>query len=319
LIKLYKGQGEYGRPPFDPALLLKVLLIAYLYNLSDRQAEVYVNENMPAKFFVGLAVDQKAPDHSTLTAFRRRLLKNGKLAVFEHMLEEIIRIAFEQGIRFGSIQIIDSVHVAANANPQKDEKRKKKGKGPHDPDARWGAKRSRQVKKENGETEKQTEYFYGYKMHMSLNAENGLITSVKATSGEAYDGHHFVPLVDHDLEQGIPVDTYAADKGYDDGNNHYYLEYRRLHSAIRLTRTRTSKKDANKQVWMHLKSTPEYRAGLRKFGEAKQTHGLGRCRYISTIKFAIQAIFTAMALNLKRIVKILTGMGFKTPSTVSAS
>ena len=78
LIKLYKGQGVVGRPPFDPAMVLKVEVLAYLYKLSERQVEVFVNENLPAKYFVGLAVDGKAPDHSTLTTFRERLLKNGK-------------------------------------------------------------------------------------------------------------------------------------------------------------------------------------------------------------------------------------------------
>jgi len=90
LIKLYKGEGVVGRPPFEPALVLKVELVAYLYKLSERQVEVYINENLPAKFFVGLAVDQKAPDHSTLTVFRERLLQRGKMQVFEEMLEEIV-------------------------------------------------------------------------------------------------------------------------------------------------------------------------------------------------------------------------------------
>lgn len=40
LLKLYKGGGVVGRPPFDPALVLKVELIAYLYNLTERQVEV---------------------------------------------------------------------------------------------------------------------------------------------------------------------------------------------------------------------------------------------------------------------------------------
>ncbi|MAT40751.1 MAG: hypothetical protein CL609_00305 [Anaerolineaceae bacterium] len=39
--------------PFDPALVLKVEVIAYLYKLSVCQMEVYVNENLPAKYFVG--------------------------------------------------------------------------------------------------------------------------------------------------------------------------------------------------------------------------------------------------------------------------
>ena len=55
--------------------------------------EVYINENLPAKYFVGLAVDQIAPDHSTLTVFRERLLQRGKLKEFEEMLEEIVQMA----------------------------------------------------------------------------------------------------------------------------------------------------------------------------------------------------------------------------------
>jgi len=123
LIKLYKGEGVVGRPPFEPALVLKVELIAYLYQLSEHQVEVYINENLPAKFFVGLAVDQKAPDHSTLTVFRERLLQRGKLKVFEEMLEEIVQMALKQSIQFGSIQIVDSVHSIADVNTDKDQKR----------------------------------------------------------------------------------------------------------------------------------------------------------------------------------------------------
>lgn len=245
-----------------------------------------------------------------MTVFRERLIQGGKLKVFEEMLDEIVQMALKSGIQFGSIQIVDSVHSIVDVNTDKDQKREKKGKGPHDPDARWWVKHKRKVKTEAGKQEEQTEYFFGYKAHVSLNAENGLITSLEVTSGEAYDGHHFCSLVDHDLKQQLPVETYAADKGYDDGNNHYHLELRGLQSAIRLMRTRTEKKDDNKQVWLDLIETPQYRQGLkerykieRKFGEAKQGHGLGRCRYVGKMKFAVQAFFTAIMLNLKRMVK----------------
>lgn len=318
LIKLYKGEGVVGRPPFDPALVLKMELIAYLYNLSERQVEVYVNENLPAKFFVGLAVDQKAPDHSTLTVFRERLLQRGKLRVFEELLADMVQIALQQGIQFGSIQIVDSVHSIANVNTHKDDGRKKKGKEPRDPDARWGAKHKHKVKTANGKEEQQTEYFFGYKTHVSLNAENGLITSLEVTSGEVYDGHHFCALVDRDLEQKLPVETYAADKGYDDGDNHFYLDQRGMYSAISLKKVRISKKNLNKQIWLDMLATPQYQQGCserykieRKFGEAKQGHGLGRCRYLGRMRFSVQAFFTAMMLNLKRMVKLLTGVNFK--------
>jgi IS5 family transposase len=319
LLKLYKGGGVVGRPPFDPAMVLKMELIAYLYNLTERQVEVYINENLPAKYFVGLAVDQSAPDHSTLTVFRERLVKRGRQTVFEGVLEEIVQIALQKGIRFGAIQIVDSVHTIANVNTDKDQHRQGKGKGPRDPDAHWGVKHTRKVKNEEGKEERQTEYFYGYKAHVSMNAESGLITSLETTSGEAPDGHHFTSLVDHDLHQSLPVAIYTADKAYDDGENHYNLQTRGLYSAIRLKRTRMGKKDDAKEVWVELSHTPHYQIGLqerykieRKFGEAKQGHGFGRCRYLSKMGFTIQAFLIAIMLNLKRLVKLLTGVGFKT-------
>jgi Transposase DDE domain len=86
-----------------------------------------------------------------------------------------------------------------------------------------------------------------------------------------------------------------------------------------LKRTRTGKKDDAKQVWLDLSQTSQYQQGLkerykieRKFGEAKQAHGLGRCRYLGRMGFTVQAFFTAIMLNLKRLVKLLTGVGFKT-------
>jgi IS5 family transposase len=319
LIGLYKGEGLVGRPPFDPALILKMELVAYLYNLSERQVETYLNDSLSAKYFVGLAVDELPPDHSTLTVFRERLVQRGRQQVFAGMLEEIVQIAVQSGIQFGPIQIVDSVHTIAHVNTDKDHQRQNKGKGPRDPDAQWGVKHKRKVRNEEGKEEEQTVYFYGYKAHVSLNAENGLITSLEATSGEVYDGHHFIPLVEHDRKQKLPLEIYTADKAYDDTQNHDHLDVCGLYSAIRLKRTRTEKKDPHKQVWYALRQTPEYQQGLqerykieRKFGEAKQGHGLGRCRYLGKLKFTIQAFFTAMMLNLKRMVKILCGVGFKT-------
>lgn len=70
--------------------------------------------------------------------------------------------------------------------------------------------------------------------------------------------------------------------------------------------------------------TPEYRQGAkerykieRKFGKAKQGHGLGRCRYTGKAKFTYQAFIAAMVLNLKRMVRLLTGVGYKTKGVVT--
>ncbi len=125
----------------------------------------------------------------------------------------------------------------------------------------------------------------------------------------------------------------AADRGYDDGHNHFLLASKGLHSAIRLNDYRTKKKDPNKEVWVQLRATPEYQTGQkerykieRKFGdesrrssrEAKPSHGLRRCRYLGLAKYGLQVLLTAIVLNLKRIVRLLTGMRSKPPVVVSS-
>jgi len=50
-----------------------MLLTAFLYNLSERQVEEVAIFNLPVKCFLGLAADELAPDHSTLTAFKSRI------------------------------------------------------------------------------------------------------------------------------------------------------------------------------------------------------------------------------------------------------
>ncbi len=313
MMRWYKGGAEYGRPPFDPAMLLKMLMVAYLYNLSERQTEQYINDSMSAKYFLGLGMDQFAPDHSTLTKFKRRMIERKRELKLENLLADIVQTALEKGIRFGSIQLVDSTHSIADINTSKEDIRGRGGKGPTDPDALWGAK-GKQGK---------VKHFYGYKLHASLNAENHLITSVLVSPGNRHDGQFLQGLIKRDLAQGLSVGIVSADRGYDDSAHHFWLKHKGIQSAICLNTYRTQKKDANKGVWFDLKANPAYQQGLaerykieRKFGEAKGQHGLGRCRYRGLERYTIQAVLTAMALDLKRMVKLLYGVGFRNQSPV---
>jgi IS5 family transposase len=318
LVLLYQGQARVGRPPYDPAVILKMLLLSYLYELSERQTEVYVNDSLSAKYFLGLAVDEQAPDNSTLTTFKGRIVRQGGEGLLQELLVEVLQTAQRQGVVFGSIQVVDSTHTIADVNVAKDRRRREgEGKPPRDGGARWGAKRRRR-KGKKGQGGSETEYFYGYKMHTSLNAEAEMITSIVVTGANGHDGKQFPELVRKDGELGLPVQVYSADRGYDDGNNHYLLEELGMESAIHLNRYRTEKKDGNREVWVALKDSPAYRAGRkerykveRKYGEAKENHGLRRCRYVGWLRYAIQAYLTAIVLNLKRMVKVLTGVNFK--------
>ena len=186
-------------------------------------------------------------------------------------------------------------------------------------------KHSRRYRNEEGKVITQKEYFYGYKMHTSMNARSQMITSVVVTAGNQTDGKQFPELLERDKRQGLPTETYAGDRAYDDTDNHFLLEFEGLHSSLRLNEYRTEKKDKNKGVWFDLLASTEYQVGQRerykmerKYGEAKVYHGLRRCRYVSWIRYLIQVYLTVLALNLKRMVKVVTGTNFKGRARLSA-
>ena len=326
LVTLYRGKGRVGRPPYDPAVILKMLVVAFLYELSERATEAYVNDSLSAKWFLGLAADEAAPDHSTLTAFKQRIIEGGSEEYLKALLEEIIRQALEAGVTFGAIQVVDSTHTIADVNVAKDDQRRKKeGKPPRDGGAAWGAKGKKTVKDETGKKVRVTNHFYGYKAHVSMNAEAEMITSVVVTPGNRTDGKQFPTLLERDQEQGLPTEIYSADRAYDDTDNHHRLEEAGLRSSLTLNDYRTQKKDANKSVWVRMVASEGYQAGQRerykierKFGEAKACHGLGRCRYVGRMGYTLQVYLTAIVLNLKRMVRVSTGTSFRGRATASA-
>ncbi len=116
LLSHYKGKGEIGQAPYNPTIMLKMLLLSYLWNVSERMIEVLANDSLSISLFLGLGADEKAPDHSTLTLFKDRLMGNAGLEAYEELFDEIVRIAREKGVKFGKLQIVDSVHLVADVN-----------------------------------------------------------------------------------------------------------------------------------------------------------------------------------------------------------
>lgn len=175
--------------------------------------EVLSNDSLSIGLFLGLGADEKAPDHSTLTLFKNRLTENAGLKAYEELFDEITRIAQVKGVKFGRLQVVDSVHLVADVNLGKDSQRQKGGKRPRDKDATWGAKGDKVMVGKDGKRHKEAQYYYGYKDQVSLNAKTGLVTSVIPGHANDYDGHKLKKLVEKDLSKGIEVSTVATDKG----------------------------------------------------------------------------------------------------------
>ena len=106
---------DNGRPAIEPELLFRMLLIGYLYGIkSEVKLAEAVNENIAFKWFLGLRLTQKGPDHATISINRVRRFKDNNIA--EEIFNEILRQCINRGLVGGQILYTDSTHIKAKAN-----------------------------------------------------------------------------------------------------------------------------------------------------------------------------------------------------------
>lgn len=320
IFKVYKGGFRLGASVISPVTMLKMVLLSYLYNLSDRDTERLCNDSVSFKYFIELALDQAAPDHSSLSVFRDRILTYyGNTGYFEQLFEQVVKtIAQHPEIQFGSSQIIDATHIEAKVKAVKLES-DQEDRG--DPEARWGCKGSETKTDSQGQTVAIPKYFFGYKKHSSIENRYRFLTSSLVTSGEKHDGTFFQDLAWHDLQiRGFP-EGYYADKAYDDGEHHVWLNQLNLADGINLKDSRL-KDQARYAIWHMIAGTVFYQRRKQErykieatFGDEKNQHGLRRCRYLGLAKTTMQCYLTDTVYNLKKLVKVLYGLS---PKAVAA-
>lgn len=63
-------KSNAGRKPVDIILIFKMLLLQRLYNLSDAELEYQVNDRLSFMQFLGLGLEDKVPDATTVWLFR---------------------------------------------------------------------------------------------------------------------------------------------------------------------------------------------------------------------------------------------------------
>src|SRR5258705_6047245 len=72
--------SERGRPSIDPELLLRILLIGYLYGItSERKLFEELRMHLAWRWFTGLGFDQEIPHHSTFSKNRHGRFQESKL------------------------------------------------------------------------------------------------------------------------------------------------------------------------------------------------------------------------------------------------
>ena len=107
-----------GRPSVDPVLMLRMLLIGYLFAIrSERALCREVKVNLAYRWFCGLSIEDKIPDHSAFCRARNERFRDSKL--FRQVFERVVEDCIAAGLVGGEGFAVDASLIAADANKQR--------------------------------------------------------------------------------------------------------------------------------------------------------------------------------------------------------
>ena len=242
--------AKMGRPSIDPVVLVKYLLIGFLEGISsERKLEQKIRVNNEYRWFIGLDLDEKVPDHSTISQLRRRKLNGTDL--FRKIFERVLTICLERGLADGALVLTDSTHVKANASKKSEikmqiekeaaaywerlnryeeiERQKLESEGKIKP------KKHRQkaetkpkiIEKTVSKTDPESGRLnrpgkpegMHYLDHQSIDAKNGIIVDVAVTPGNENDCTPYLSRIEH-IKKIVDIKSVAVDSAYDNSLIH---------------------------------------------------------------------------------------------------
>jgi len=113
--KLRDCYSETGRPSIDPEVLLRVLLLGYLYGVtSERKLLEELRMHLAWRWFTGLGFDQEIPHHSTFSKNRHGRFQESNL--FQELFERIVEQCIQAGLVQGAQMSVDGSFIQADAD-----------------------------------------------------------------------------------------------------------------------------------------------------------------------------------------------------------
>ena len=104
-----------GRPSIDPVLIIRMLVVGYVFAIrSERALCREVQVNLAYRWFCGLGIEDKIPDHSAFTRARNERFRDGD--VFRRVFERIVASCIAAGLVGGKGVAVDASLIAADAN-----------------------------------------------------------------------------------------------------------------------------------------------------------------------------------------------------------
>lgn len=163
MIEPYYYKGERGNKPYELELMVRLYVLQNLYDLSDMATAEQAIDSRAFSEFCGVDSSNQVPDGDTIGRFRNILIA-GNLQ--EQLFAQVVELVTERGLMLKKGTIVDSALIEAPSSTKNRERKR-------DPEAH-------QVKKGNA-------WHFGYKAHIGVDKDSGLVHHVKVTAGNVSD------------------------------------------------------------------------------------------------------------------------------------
>jgi transposase len=116
--ELMSFYSRMGRPSVDPVLMIRMLIIGYVFAIRFERAlcrEVQVN--LAYRWFCGLSIEDKIPDHSAFSRARNERFRDS--GILRQVFERVVEACLAAGLVGGEGFAVDASLIAADANKQR--------------------------------------------------------------------------------------------------------------------------------------------------------------------------------------------------------
>ena len=278
-IEPYYYKGERGNKPYPLELMLRIYMLQNLYDLADMKVMYEILDSRAFTEFCCINSPDEVPDGDTIGRFRNMLNKHG---LQQTIFETVVDLLLQCGLILKKGTIVDSTFIEAPSSTKNKEKKR-------DPEAHSAKK---------GNT-----WHFGYKMHIGVDRDSGLVHHVKTTSANEHDVTATSELM-HGEEETLNGDSgyIGADKRPEairknkQGKKIKYIINRKQSSINKLSKSGqyAAKKREHEKSSVRCKVEHVFAVVKRLFGYRKTRYrGLRKQMLKSYIMFALANLYLA--------------------------
>ena len=278
-IEPYYYKGERGNKPYPLELMLRIYMLQNLYDLADMKVMYEILDSRAFTEFCCINSPDEVPDGDTIGRFRNLLNKHG---LQQTIFETVVDLLLKRGLLLKKGTIVDSTFIEAPSSTKNKEKKR-------DPETHSAKK---------GNT-----WHFGYKMHIGVDRDSGLVHHVKTTSANEHDVTATSELM-HGEEETLHGDSGyigankrpEAIKKNKNGKKIKYIINRKQSSINKLSKSGqyAAKKKEHEKSSVRCKVEHVFAVVKRLFGYRKTRYrGLRKQMLKSYIMFALANLYLA--------------------------